>query len=631
MKTVFLAEKPSQAQDYIKTLGINGKRCDGYVEGDNTIVTWCVGHLVTMSYPEEYDPALKKWSLDPLPFIPDKYKYEVIKSVKKQFSVVKKCLTRDDVGTIYFVGDSGREGQYIEELVIMMCGAKIKKKKMYRVWIDSTTDAEIRRGIREAKDMSAYSHLGDAGFLRAKEDYLMGINFSRALTLRYGDDVKRAAGAEKSVIAVGRVMSCVLYMIVSRENEIRNFTEESFYRITGEAEGLEFKWKAVEGSKVYQSPLLYSDEGFKDRAEAEKFADLMDRHGIVEEFSVKKEKKAAPLLYNLAELQSDCSKALKIAPDETLAAVQRLYEAKLVTYPRTDARVLTSAVADEIGKNVSGLCALPEFKAVASYAAAHLDGIKKTKYVDDKKVTDHYAIIPTGQGMSALGKMSDLDAEIYRMIVRRFLAIFSPAAEYEKITATVNAGAEKLFCSKKTLVKPGYLGLYGKKADEATGKRFKKGDGIDFPGYAVKEGKTKAPQRYTSGSIILAMENAGKLIEDEDLREQISGCGIGTSATRAATIAKLEKNGYIKISKKSQVITPTKLGEAICLVVAQTIPQMLSHKLTASWEKGLSKVEHGEVTEREYREKMEAFVRTHTEQVKATNNAAEIRRMLGSL
>ncbi|MCD8109971.1 MAG: DNA topoisomerase [Clostridiales bacterium] len=523
---------------------------------------------------------------------------------------------------IYFAGDSGREGQYIEELVIMMCGPKIRKKTQKRVWIDSTTQEEIKRGIRDAKDMSAYACLGKAGFLRAKEDYLMGINFSRLVTLKYGDAVKRSLGMDKLVIAVGRVMSCVLAMAVNREEEIKNFKEDYFYKICGQCSGLDFEWKAVEGSGYYNSPLLYKENGFKTREDAEKLLATLPREGLVEEAAVKKEKKYAPLLYNLAELQNDCSKQLKISPDETLTAAQKLYEAKMTTYPRTDARVLSSAVADVVDHNLRGLAAVPGMGKTITLALGQCAGIKKSKYVDDSKITDHYAIIPTGDGVENKASLTEREASVYWMVVKRFLAIFLPPAEYEKMNVTVKTGHERFFHSSRTLVFPGYLALYGKKAERSAGLPLKKGDTAVFGTMEIKEGKTSPPPRYTTGSMILAMENAGQLIEDEALREQIRGSGIGTSATRAATLTKLEKIGYLKVNKKTQAITPTKLGYAVYIVLSLSIPQMLSPKLTANWELGLSRVEQGAVTEDEYTQKMNGFVRNKTEQVKAVDNVS---------
>lgn len=634
-KRVFITEKPSQAQDYIKALKIRGKREDGYIESSDTIITWCVGHLIAMSYPEKYDEKLKRWSLDTLPFVPEKYKYEVIKSVSKQWKIVKKILTRPDVTTIYFAGDSGREGQYIEELVIQECGAKIKNKCKKRIWIDSTTEDEILRGIREAKDMSEYHNMGLAGYCRAKEDYLMGINFSRLLTLKYGNLLAPLVNEELMVIAVGRVMTCVLGMVVRREQEILNFKETPFYRVSGilsadDAGQAEFTWKAVEGSEYFQSPLLYRDDGFRERADAEKLAASLPLRCRIEEAQNRQEKKNAPLLYNLAELQNECAKQLKIGPDGTLEIVQSLYEKKMVTYPRTDARVLSTAVAKEIRKNIMGLSAIGEISGFVAKASANAGRIIGTKYVDDKKITDHYAIIPTGQAAGNVYALPETEQAVYMMIVRRFLAVFLPPAVYGKISVTALAGKERLFLSARVLKDPGFLALYQNEgqARETALYQFlgtlRKGGTVEFNSYMVKEGKTQPPKRYNSGSIILAMENAGQLIEEEELREQIKGAGIGTSATRANIIAKLKKNGYISINSRTQVITPTDAGKAIYVAVAMSIPQMLKPELTANWEMGLAQVEKGIITQENYMGKLDNFIISKTVAVKNLENGKDV-------
>lgn len=656
-KSIFIAEKPSVAREFAKALKLNAKNKDGYMEGENTIITWCVGHLVTMSYPDAYDDSLKRWSLDTIPFIPETFKYEVIESVKKQFAVVSSLLTREDVSTIYVCTDSGREGEYIYRLVETQAHVTGKERK--RVWIDSQTEEEIRRGIKEAKDLSCYDNLCASAYLRAKEDYLMGINFSRALTLKYGFSIKNYLKQDKNVVvSVGRVMTCVLGMVVNREREIRSFVKTPFYRVMAglslEGKAFEAEWKSVEGSAYFQSPMLYKENGFKEKKNAEELIELC-REGTMEIFSVekKKETKNPPLLYNLAELQNDCSKYFKISPDETLRIVQELYEKKMVTYPRTDARVLSTAVSKEIYKNISGL---KNHSLVGGFAEEVLGmesykKIAKTRYVNDKQITDHYAIIPTGQGLNNLNGLAPTAVKVYEIIARRFLSIFYKPASYQKVSlVTVNHTSnmpEKFFTSFKVLAEEGYLKVmefsFGKKKEsekEAAEKnksgeeedikcdasfleavtKLKKGMTVEVNEYFVKEGETSPPKRYNSGSLILAMENAGQLIEDEELRAQIKGSGIGTSATRAEILKKLVNNQYLKLAKKTQIVTPTRLGEMIYEVVNAAIRPLLDPKLTASWEKGLTMVADGTITEEEYMRKLDDFVRRRTNYVKELSN-----------
>ena len=650
-KALYIAEKPSVAQEFAKALKINGQRKDGYLESDDSVVTWCVGHLVTMSYPEKYDIKFKRWSFDTLPFLPREFKYEVIPGVKKQFEIVKGLLNRPDVDTIYVCTDSGREGEYIYRLVAQMAGVKGKVQK--RVWIDSQTEEEILRGIREAKDISEYDNLAASAYLRAKEDYLMGINFSRVLTLRYGSSVTNYLHSKYQAIAVGRVMTCVLGMVVRREREIRVFVKTPFYRVLGSiglaGENFDGEWRAVEGSRYFQSPYLYKENGFRKKEHAQMLIDqLMVNQPlscIVEKVERKKENKNPPLLFNLAELQNVCSKLFKISPDETLRIVQELYEKKLVTYPRTDARVLSTAVAKEIYKNISGLRNYQQ----AGAAAAEVLGmeswksIAKTRYVNDKQITDHYAIIPTGQGLNALGSVSLTAQRVYETIVRRFLCIFYPPAVYQKVSLVTKLDGEAFFSSFKVLKEEGYLKIatnsFSRKRasdsekngngeeDEASCdtvllealQKLKKGDILPVNGLSIKEGETSPPKRYNSGSMILAMENAGQLIEDEELRAQIKGSGIGTSATRAEILKKLFNIKYLALNKKTQVITPTLLGEMIFDVVNCSIRQLLNPELTASWEKGLTYVAEGSITEQEYMDKLEHFVRLRTKQVEDSN------------
>ena len=627
------------ARQFADVLGVKGNAGNGYLESDTAVVTWCVGHLVTMSYPEVYDPNLKKWSLSTIPFIPTEYKYEVLPDTKKQFNIVAGLLTRDDIGCIYVATDSGREGEYIYRLVDSMAHVTGKEKR--RVWIDSQTEEEILRGIREAKPLSEYDSLSDAAYLRAQEDYLMGINFSRALSLKFSNVVQRYLGMDRCVIAVGRVMTCVLGIIVKREREIREFVKTPFYRLVAnvgeEGQTFDAEWKAVKGTKYFESPLLYKENGFKERPAAEQLlAELKawEPEAVAQAVERKKEKKQPPMLYNLAELQNDCSSLFKISPSDTLKIVQELYEKKLVTYPRTDARVLSTAVAKEIGRNISGL---KNFQPVAEFAQGAMEsgtykGIAKTKYVNDKQITDHYAIIPTGQGFGALRSLAPTALKVYEIICRRFLSIFYPAAEYQKVAMTLSKNGEKLFANFKYLINDGYLKVaansFSKKKDDvkyspefiARLAKIKKGDKLSVQGIDIKEGETSPPKRYNSGSLILTMENAGQFIEDEALREQIKGAGIGTSATRDGIIPKLEKNKYISLNKKTQIVTPTFLGEIIYDIVYYSINGLLRADLTASWEKGLEGVAEGQISKQEYTDKMTTFVTKYTNLVKQIQN-----------
>ena len=683
-KSLYIAEKPSVAAEFAKALKLSGKKQDGYIEAEEAIVTWCVGHLVTMSYPESYDPALKKWSLQTLPFLPKEYKYEVISNVRKQFSTVKELLTRKDVATIYVCTDSGREGEYIYRLVDQEAGVPETKQKK-RVWIDSQTEEEILRGIREAKPLAAYNNLSDAAYLRAQEDYLMGINFSRILTLKYGNEVQKLLQSKQwNAISVGRVMTCVLGMVVRREREIRSFVKTPFYRvisnIQAEDKELSAEFRAVEGSRYFKSPLLYKENGFSEKTSAVKLIgelaeqipalnddgtwNAMPGSGEAEmlmaeisQLEKKKENKNPPLLYNLAELQNECSRMFKISPDETLKIVQELYEKKLVTYPRTDARVLSTAVAKEVDKNIRGLNKLPHFSEYVNEILEQgaYKGIAKTRYVNDSQITDHYAIIPTGQGFGALNSLSHTAAGVYETIVKRFLCIFYPAAEYRKVSITVKIKGESFFASVRVLEKEGYLKVLGnatEKSKEAPpGKsnpenetKDNEGSDVDSSDQAllqailglrkgmrlpvnlltIKEGETVPPKRYNSGALILAMENAGQLIEDEELRAQIKGSGIGTSATRAEILNKLVTITYLNLNKKTQIITPTLLGELIYDVVNASIKSLLNAELTASWEKGLTYVAKGEITKLEYTAKLEGFVSKMVDGVKRLNNHAAL-------
>lgn len=658
-KSVYIAEKPSVAQAFASALKINFSRRDGYLESDEAIVTWCVGHLVTMSYPEVYDEKYAKWSFDTLPFIPGDYKYEVIRNVSKQFNIVKGLLNRDDVETIYICTDSGREGEYIYRLVDMQANVKGKKRK--RVWIDSQTEDEILRGIREAKDDSEYDNLGASAFLRAKEDYLMGINFSRALTLRYAYSIKNYLGLDKCVISVGRVMTCVLGIVVDREREIRNFVKTPFYRVLGGAmingKKCDAEWRVTPDSHFDGSPELYSEKGFKAKESAEKLireVGTSDRSACVEKCETKKEVKNPPLLYNLAELQNDCSRFFKINPDETLAIAQELYEKKLTTYPRTDARVMSSAIAKVISQNIKGLTSYEPCSVFARAILQHesYKGIEKTRYVNDKAITDHYAIIPTGQGLSAISSLSPTSAKVYEIIVRRFLAVFYPPATYQKVALELslpnldNEGKrEHFFANFKILTGKGYLHVMdysffkkkdkdkdgdedsSKEGDEAEQtvtdeelfeylRKIKKGDELTVSSFEIKEGETSPPKRYNSGTIILTMENAGQFIEDEELRAQIKGSGIGTSATRAGILTKLVNIKYLNLNKKTQIITPTQMGEMVYETVLCSMKPMLNPALTASWEKGLTGVADGSISEEEYQNKLNDFVTKRTNMVK---------------
>lgn len=660
-KSLYIAEKPSVAQEFAKALKLNTRRQDGYLESGDSIVTWCVGHLVTMCYPEEYDVSLKKWSLETLPFIPEEFKYEVIPNVAKQYKIVAGLLNRQDVDTIYVCTDSGREGEYIYRLVEQQ--AKVKGKNRRRVWIDSQTEEEILRGIREAKDLSEYDNLSASAYLRAKEDYLMGINFSRLLTLKYGNSISNYLGTRYSVISVGRVMTCVLGIVVRREREIREFVETTFFRVLGnigeKGQTFEGEWRAVKGSRWFESFDLYKDNGFKEEAKARELVTYLEEEqpvtAQIESVEKKKEKKNPPLLFNLAELQNECSKRFKISPDETLRIVQELYEKKLVTYPRTDARVLSTAVAKEIHKNLNGLM---EYEPVVSCLQEIVGfgshkGLAKTRYVNDKQITDHYAIIPTGQGMNALKSLSGTSRAVYDVIVRRFLSIFYPAAVYQKVAVTAKIRGEVFFSNFKVLAEEGYLkvvGVPGRKTgsvSEASGnsaenetadnggkgtaraffekiKSLKKGMEVPVQSLEIKEGKTSPPKRYNSGSLILAMENAGQFIEDEELRAQIKGSGIGTSATRGEILKKLFNNKYLALNKKTQIVTPTLLGEMIYDVVEHSIKSLLNPELTASWEKGLTYVADGEITPEEYMVKLDRFIVNWTSAVKGLANQRQL-------
>ena len=656
-KNILITEKPSVAMEFAKVLGINGTRKDGYLESDKWIITWCVGHLVTMSYPEVYDEKLKFWRLDTLPFMPKEYKYEVIPAVEKQFNTVKSLLKREDVSTIYVATDSGREGEYIYRLVEQMAGVTGKSRK--RVWIDSQTEEEIKRGISEAKDLDEYNSLSDSAYLRAKEDYLIGINFSRLLTIIFGRRAASKLNEDRISISVGRVMTCVLGMIVSREREIRNFKKTTYYKIIGEFgdedNSIKAEWKATEKSKMFNSPKLYNETGFKKIEDARNFiGSLKDKKAIVSEIKKTKQKENAPLLFNLAEIQ--CTKRFKIKPDETLDVIQSLYEKKLVTYPRTDARVLSTAVAKVISKNLNGIAKGYQDEEVQGYikkmiSEKYSTNIVKSKYVNDSKITDHYAIIPTGQGYENFGGLTPLQKDIYKLIVKRFLCIFYPAAEFNKLSITISVDNEEFSATSKVCTKMGYLeiakpkvnggknidnttiteksnilnenkdideskkneiGKDGKKDNEINEeflKKLKKGQEIGVINFETKDAETSPPSRYNSGSIILAMENAGKLIEDEELREQIKGAGIGTSATRAEIMKKLERIQYIQINTKTQIITPTQKGEVIFDVVNGSMPDMLNPKLTASWEKGLDMVAKKEIGSEEFMGKLENYIK----------------------
>lgn len=670
-KSLFIAEKPSVAQEFIKALKINGKKADGYTENEQYVVTWCVGHLVTMSYPEVYDEKLKRWSLETLPFLPKEFKYQVIDSVKKQFAIVSGLLNREDVSTIYVCTDSGREGEYIYRLVEQM--AKVTGKERKRVWIDSQTEEEILRGIREAKDLKEYDNLAASAYLRAKEDYLMGINFSRVLTLKYGRSIQNYLKLDKAVVSVGRVMTCVLGMVVRREREIRSFVKTPFYRVIASLKVNDFpfdaEWRVCEKSKYFETPYLYKENGFKDKEKAEELIasinSLPQKNLTITGIEKKKETKNPPLLFNLAELQNECSKLFKISPDETLRITQELYEKKLVTYPRTDARVLSTAVSKEINKNINGLRSLEMFKGFCEeiLTSGTYKNIAKTRYVNDKQITDHYAIIPTGQGFGALNSLNPVAKKVYQVIVRRFLSIFYPPAVYQKVSIIASANIEEKYmenfhASFKVLIEEGYLKVSNiKRPDEETDKslntkteeaqrddssqndegdikldvnvieqlkKLKKNDIVPLNGLNIKEGETAPPKRYNSGSMILAMENAGQLIEDEELRAQIKGSGIGTSATRAEILKKLINIKYINLNTKTQIITPSQMGEMIYDVVDCSIKQLLNPELTASWEKGLTYVSEGSISSEEYMYKLENFVTNRVNGVKRLNNQYEL-------
>lgn len=652
-KKLLITEKPSVAMEFAKALKINTNRKNGYLESEEWIITWCVGHLVTMSYPDKYDEKLKFWRLDTLPFIPKEWKYEIIPNVQNQFNVVQSLMQRQDIEEIYNAGDSGREGEYIQRLVMMMANPN-PKAKVKRVWIDSQTEEEILRGIKEAKDQSEYDSLSDSAYLRAKEDYLIGINFSRLLSITHGRSLANKINEEKASISVGRVMTCVLGMIVSREREIRNFVKTKYYKIIGEFgdedQSFRAEWKVNEKSKVFESPLLYNETGFKSEKDARDFIiSLQGKEAIVSELKKSKQKENAPLLFNLAEIQNECTKRFKIKPDETLEIIQNLYEKKLVTYPRTDARVLSTAVAKEVSKNLNGIAKGYKDEEVQGYIKKMVDekyptnNLAKTKYVNDSKITDHYAIIPTGQGYENYEKLPDLQKNIYKLIVKRFLAIFYPPAEFNKVQVTVNVENETFFASGKVCIKQGYLEiakpnehkqeknqtenkLFNGKNDEPKSteeqqnvdkldensleilKSLKKNQKLIVRNFETKEAETSPPSRYNSGSIILAMENAGKLIEDEELREQIKGAGIGTSATRGGIIEKLEKIKYIDINKKTQIITPSNKGEFIYDIVYGSMPDMLNPKLTASWEKGLDMVAKKEIEPQVFMDKLQNYI-----------------------
>jgi len=681
-KSLYIAEKPSVAREFANVLKLNARKYDGYMEAETAVVTWCVGHLVTMSYPEVYDANLKRWNLDTLPFLPKQFKYEVIKDVKKQFDIVSKLLNRDDVTKIYVCTDSGREGEYIYRLVEQMADIKSKEKDRRRVWIDSQTEEEILRGIKEAKNLDDYDNLAESAYLRAKEDYLMGINFSRLLTLKYGQTISNFMRTDRTVLSVGRVMTCVLGMIVRREREIRVFVKTAFYRVivnlpllSGDTDemgnkislgDIEAEWKAVADTKYYMSSKLYKENGWRIKSDAENLIEEVKSiepvNAVVEKVERKNEKKNPPLLYNLAELQNDCSKMFKISPDEALKAVQSLYERKLVTYPRTDARVLSTAVAKEVYKNLSGIRNIPEMKEFAEHILNNglYKGINKTKYVNDKQITDHYAIIPTGQSGSALNSLASLERKIYEVICRRFLSIFYPPAVYKKVSIETVINGEHFFASFKVLSDEGYLIVADVKRSLAGGldkfnkdikaneskdnikdteqdgakcskefllalEKLKKGDILIPAEFTIKEGETSPPKRYSSGSIILSMENAGQLIEDETLREQIKGSGIGTSATRAEILKKLVTIKYLSLNKKTQIITPTLFGELVFEVVDNSITQLLNPDLTASWEKGLTYVAEGSITPEEYMQKLETFIMNRTNGVLSVNNSYALR------
>lgn len=641
MKKLIITEKPSVAMEFAKALKINTKRMNGYLESDDWVITWCVGHLVTMSYPEVYDENLRKWKLSTLPFIPKEWKYEIISSVKNQFEIVQRLLQREDVEVIYNAGDSGREGEYIQRLVFMMANPN-PKAEMKRVWIDSQTQEEIQRGIKEAKNISEYDSLSDSAYLRAKEDYLIGINFSRLLSLIYGRSLAKSLNEDKAVISIGRVMTCVLGMIVTREREIRNFKKQKFYKIIGkfgnDDSNFEAQWQATQESKVYNLPTLYNETGFKKESSAKEHIEYMKNISdvaTIKEITKKKTKENPPLLFNLAEIQNTCSKKFKISPDETLNIIQELYEKKLVTYPRTDARVLSTGVAKEISKNLNGLYKSKIDDGIKKYIVKMIEekyktNLLKTKYVNDKKITDHYAIIPTGQGFENYEKLDKLKKDVYHIIVKRFLSIFYPPAEYNRVAVKLSIANEEFNANGKVCINQGYLEVIKdddrieKNNEEKNDKNenldilnsLKKGENISIVDLSTKEGETSPPSRYSSGTIILAMENAGKLIEDEELREQIKGSGIGTSATRAEIIKKLDRIEYISINSKTQILTPTNKGEKVYDIVRKSIPDMLNPKLTASWEKGLTMVAQKEIPKEDFMDKLEDYINSRVIKLK---------------
>lgn len=641
MKKLIITEKPSVAMEFAKALKINTKRMNGYLESDDWVITWCVGHLVTMSYPEVYDENLRKWKLSTLPFIPKEWKYEIISSVKNQFEIVQRLLQREDIEVIYNAGDSGREGEYIQRLVFMMANPN-PKAEMKRVWIDSQTQEEIQRGIKEAKSISEYDSLSDSAYLRAKEDYLIGINFSRLLSLIYGKSLAKSLNEDKAVISIGRVMTCVLGMIVTREREIRNFKKQKFYKIIGkfgnDDSNFEAQWQATQESKVYNLPTLYNETGFKKESSAKEHIEYMKNISdvaTIKEITKKKTKENPPLLFNLAEIQNTCSKKFKISPDETLNIIQELYEKKLVTYPRTDARVLSTGVAKEISKNLNGLYKSKIDDGIKKYIVKMIEekyktNLLKTKYVNDKKITDHYAIIPTGQGFENYEKLDKLKKDVYHIIVKRFLSIFYPPAEYNRVSVKLCIAKEEFNANGKVCINQGYLEVIKdddrieKNNEEKNDKNenldilnsLKKGENISIVDLSTKEGETSPPSRYSSGTIILAMENAGKLIEDEELREQIKGSGIGTSATRAEIIKKLDRIEYISINSKTQILTPTNKGEKVYDIVKKSIPDMLNPKLTASWEKGLTMVAQKEIPKEDFMDKLEDYINSRVIKLK---------------
>lgn len=628
---LLITEKPSVAMEFAKALKLNSQRKNGYIEDKDWIITWCVGHLVTMSYPEVYDENLKFWRLDTLPFIPKEWKYEIIPAVANQFNIIQKLMQREDIEVIYNAGDSGREGEYIQRLVFMMANPN-PNAEMKRVWIDSQTEEEIQRGIKEAKDMSEYDSLSDSAYLRAKEDYLIGINFSRLLSIIFGKRIAKDLNEDKVSISVGRVMTCVLGMVVSREREIRNFVKTKYYKVIGnfgnDESQFKAEWKVTEKSKLYNSPILYNESGFKKEVDSKEFIlSLENKKAIISEIKKSKQKENAPLLFNLAEIQNECTKVFKIKPDETLEIIQELYEKKLVTYPRTDARVLSTAIAKEIGKNLNGLFKNFKDEEINGYIKKMIDekystNLVKTKYVNDSKITDHYAIIPTGQGFENYDKLTDLKKDVYKLIVKRFIAIFYPAAEYNKVSLSIDVEGEQFNSSGKVCIKQGFLEvlknrLKNESDDENLNilSNLKKGQEIKVLNYEIKDSETSPPSRYNSGGMVLAMENAGKLIEDEALREQIKGAGIGTSATRGEIIKKLERIKYIEINSKTQIITPTQKGEAIYDIVFKSIPDMLNPNLTASWEKGLDMVAKKEIEPEIFMEKLEKYINSKVDKL----------------